>query len=77
MNAYMTRRIVVKKLVTLGEGNDQKPLTLFMDDPSYKQISSFLLRQLWIVNYCVKSSSKNLSNDNINTGVAREMLFQE
>ena len=30
----------------------------------------FLLRQLWIVNYYVKSSSNNLSNENINTGVS-------
>ena len=29
----------------------------------------FLLRQLWIVNYYVKSSSNNLSNENRNTGV--------
>ena len=27
----------------------------------------FLLRQLWIVNYYAKSSSNNLSNENINT----------
>ena len=25
----------------------------------------FLLRQLWIVNYCIKISSNNLSNENI------------
>ena len=30
----------------------------------------FLLRQLWIVNYHVKSQSNNLSNENINTGVS-------
>ena len=30
----------------------------------------FLLRQLWIVNYSVKSSLNNLSNENINTGVS-------
>ena len=30
----------------------------------------FLQRQIWIVNYYVKSSSKNLSNENINTGVS-------
>ena len=29
----------------------------------------FLQRQIWIVNYYVKSWSKNLSNENINTGV--------
>ena len=30
----------------------------------------FLLHQLWIVNYYVKSLSNNLSNENINTGVS-------
>ena len=30
----------------------------------------FLLRQLWIVNYYIKSLSINLSNENINTGVS-------
>ena len=37
----------------------------------------FLLSQLWIVNYYVKSSSNNLSNENIKTGVSREMIFQK
>ena len=37
----------------------------------------FLQRQLWIVNYYVKSSSNNLSNGNIKTGVSREMIFQK
>ena len=36
----------------------------------------FLQRQLWIVNYYVKSSSNNLNNENIKTGVSREMIFQ-
>ena len=30
----------------------------------------FLLRQLWIVNYYIKSSPNNLSNENINNGVS-------
>ena len=30
----------------------------------------FLLRQLCMVNYCVQSSSNNLSNENISTGVS-------
>ena len=34
----------------------------------------FLLRQLWIVNYYVRSSSNNLSNENI---VSREIIFQK
>ena len=29
------------------------------------------------VNYYVKSSSDNLSNENIKTGVSREMIFQK
>ena len=37
----------------------------------------FLLRQIWIVNYYVKSSSNNLSNENINTSVSREIIFQK
>jgi len=37
----------------------------------------FLLRQLWIVKYYVRCSSNNLSNENINTGVSREMIFQK
>ena len=37
----------------------------------------FLLCQLWIVNYCLKSLSNNLSNKNINTGITREMVFQK
>jgi hypothetical protein len=35
----------------------------------------FLLRQLWIVNYYIKSSSNNLSNENIKTGVFPEKLY--
>ena len=37
----------------------------------------FLLGQLWIVNYYVKSLSNNLSNENIKTGVSREIIFQK
>ena len=37
----------------------------------------FLQRQLWMVNYYVKCLSNNLSNENINTGVSREMIFQK
>ena len=40
-------------------------------------LAVFLLRQLWIINYYVKSSLNNLSNENIKTGVSREMLFQK
>ena len=34
----------------------------------------FLLHQIWIVNYHVKSQSKNLSDENINAGVS--MIFK-
>ena len=37
----------------------------------------FLQCQLWIVNYYVKNSSNNLSNENIKTGASREMIFQK
>ena len=33
----------------------------------------FLLHQLWIVNYFVKSLSNNLSNENIKTGASRDI----
>ena len=33
-------------------------------------LAVFLLRQLWIINYHVKSSSNNLSNENINIDVS-------
>ena len=39
-------------------------------------LTVFLLRQLWIVNYYVKTSSNNLSNENIKTGLSREMIFE-
>ena len=35
---------------------------------AYRRV--FLKRQLWIVNYYVKSQSNNLSNENINTDVS-------
>ena len=37
----------------------------------------FLLRQLWIVNYYVKSSSNNLSNKNKTLCVSKEMILQK
>ena len=36
----------------------------------FETLAVFLLRQLWIVNYYIKSSSNNLSNENINTVVS-------
>ena len=36
----------------------------------------FLLRQLWIVSYYVKILSNNLSNENKNISVSREMILQ-
>ena len=37
----------------------------------------FLLCQLWIAKYYIKSLSNDLSNENVNTGVSREMIFQK
>ena len=37
----------------------------------------FLLRQLWIVKYYIKSLSNNLRNENIKTDVSREIIFQK
>ena len=36
-----------------------------------------LLCQIWIVNYYIKCLPDNLSNENKNTGVFREMIFQK
>ena len=35
----------------------------------------FLLHHLWIVNYYVKSPSNIIRNENIKTGVSRDMIF--
>ena len=43
----------------------------------FRKSGVLLLRQIWIVNYYVKCSSDNLSNENKNTGVSREMIFQK
>ena len=37
----------------------------------------FLQRQIWIVNYNFKSFSNDLINENIKTGVSREIIFQK
>ena len=37
----------------------------------------FLLRQIWILKNYVKSLSNNLSNENMNTGVSREIVIQK
>ena len=50
-----------------------------------KHSRGFLVRQLWIVNYCqlfvkyfsVHRVNLNLSYENINTGVSREIIFQK
>ena len=51
------------------------PRLLKMTKWSKSRIS--LQRQVWIVNYYVKSLSNNLSNENIKTGVSREMIFEK
>ena len=55
-------------------------VSLLQIDPEWRKYHLsrvFLLRQLWNVNYYVKSSSNDLSNENINTGISREMIFQK
>ena len=42
-----------------------------------EKLAVFLQRQLWIVNYYIKSLPNNLRNKNIKTGVSREMIFQK
>ena len=37
----------------------------------------FLLRQLWIINYHVKSLSNNLRKENVKTGLSRETISQK
>ena len=51
---------------------------IYLDSKLFGPISRvFLLRQLWIVNYDVKTSSNNLSNENINTVVSREIILKK
>ena len=40
-------------------------------------VESFYSVKLWIVNYYVKCQSDNLSNENTNTGVSREIILQK
>ena len=42
-----------------------------------EKLAVFLQRQLWIVNYYIKSLPNNLRNKNIKTVVSREMIFQK
>ena len=52
--------------------------TFYKANSIFKQKSRvFLLRQLWIINYYVKSSLSNVNDESINTGVSREMIFQK
>ena len=37
----------------------------------------FLQRQLWIINYYIKTSPNDLSNENRHSGVSREIIFQK
>ena len=50
-------------------------LNKFSSEPNSRVF--LLLRQLWIVNYYFKSLSNNLSNENIKTGVSREIIFKK
>ena len=55
-----------------------KKLThILFQNGAINPLAVFLQRQLWIVNYYVKSVSTNLSNESIKTSVSREMLLQK
>ena len=54
-----------------------RPYSEYHIDYYLRNSRVFLQRQLWIVNYYVKSLSNNLSNEHIKTGVSREMIFQK
>ena len=41
------------------------------------RVKDYWLCQLWIVKYFIKNSSNNLSNENINSSVFRETIFQK
>ena len=51
--------------------------TVLIQSIFVKNSRVFLLRQIWIVNYYVECSLDNLSNENKNIGVFREMIFQK
>ena len=57
--------------INLSYNQEVPLLTPFLSTIEFWNISRvFLLGQLWIINHSVKSSSNNLSNENINTGVS-------
>ena len=66
-NKYLVDRMFLRRstiyVYSIGEAKD------------YSRV--FLLRQLWTVNYYVKSSSNNLSNENIHPGISREIIFKK
>ena len=49
----------------------------FLFDSSDELKGFYLLHQLWIFNYYVTIRSNNLSNEDKETGVSREMIFQK
>ena len=51
---------------------------IYLDSKLFGPISRvFLLRQLWIVNYDIKTLSSNLINENVNTVVSREIILKK
>ena len=69
MNTMISRDIF-KFLILLETWKSRKYFVKSNGRQEVKNRRVFLLHQLWIVNYSVKSSSNNLSNENINTGVS-------
>ena len=69
MNTMISRDIF-KFLILLETWKSRKYFVKSNGRQVVKNRRVFLLHQLWIVNYSVKSSSNNLSNENINTGVS-------
>ena len=56
--------------------SNQIRVVVFMCATFDTSLLFLLLHQLLIVNYYVKSLSNNFSNETINTGVSREIIFQ-
>ena len=67
-NNFLNGNIAGNNLKNCRSSNEER---LFL-----KPISRVFQRhQLWTVNYYIKSLSNNLSNENINTGSSREVMF--
>ena len=68
------REVSATQTMNTIRGHSQTTLTTFCT--FFTTYRGFLC-QLWLVNYYIKCLSNNLSNENIKTGVSREMIFQK